>query len=945
MEIFNLPDVPFKKEGDGKYFQWLNEDQPLPWETDRFQGANGKRWRHTLYFYCIRQESVVALIRQLAPFPTKGEDEPLTGHTCLAAIVLDEDGRTTDRTYVRASFAYGLKVLLEGGSLEEVPELLRKAHADYLLRFQIEPDRQEEAGIEEDEDADPEDMYEEDDETYADDDTYDAEEEDLPDAEESERSMEGVSLSVGWNELKKELDDLEQLAGDLLPGEYDILCVSEMIYEKAPLDAPFLNSFYTGDLNYLIGHPGDMGNPLSIYLTDRIHEDQRHDLLDRGVMFYYIDPRHQTPGRWPSPPAYGLHSAQQAALHIAIPSLKGTSGLWGINGPPGTGKTTLLREIVADVVVERAIRLLDMDVTKLFNRSWNRLGERMGYYAPNGNLFNDGILVASNNNAAVENISKELPLLKHIDVETFNKSQPQYFRAAAQALGGKEPCWGLLSAVLGNSRNRQSFKDKFWFTEGIGLKDHLKPYCDDPGLREKCLHQYEAAAERLQEQLGDYRHFQDQATRYHALLADRLRGKGRTRKKTRAFEELADILLNEYEIAPENLPGDDFFTLSMSDIHKMTPYSSPKVSTLRSDIFLTSLKMHECAVYINAKQFKANLGAFVNMLSGDQGSLIDEKVTPILWNTFFFMVPVVSTTLASMERLFPKSGRGSLGWLLLDEAGQATPQSACGAIWRSQRCIIIGDTLQVPPIVTMPLGLERTLRERYGLEDICWEPSGHSVQFLADRITPIGTYVEIEGSHIWTGIPLRAHRRCNDPMFSIANTIAYNGQMVKVTQDAKMDIHFDTCWIDVRGRTVANGNAVKEEVDVLKEVIDKILSTGYKDELYVISPFRTVAKHCTETFENKKQVVCGTIHTFQGKEADIVLLVLGTLPGNHRGRAWASSIPNMLNVAVTRARKRLLVIGNREIWKDCNYYSHMAKVLPAIRHDDRRLKRPPNLFS
>jgi superfamily I DNA and/or RNA helicase len=72
---------------------------------------------------------------------------------------------------------------------------------------------------------------------------------------------------------------------------------------------------------------------------------------------------------------------------------------------------------------------------------------------------------------------------------------------------------------------------------------------------------------------------------------------------------------------------------------------------------------------------------------------------------------------------------------------------------------------------------------------------------------------------------------------------------------------------------------------------------------------------------------CGTVHKFQGREADIVFLVLGSNPSNAGAREWASSQPNLLNVAVTRAKKRLYVIGNKTLWGNLNYFNVLCEAL------------------
>ena len=859
VETFTLPDIPaVTGKSENKIHTVLGPQVQLPWEPGGLPAVQeGKQWKHTLYFHLVLKEGVVDLLAKLTG--SKEYREPVYGLTCLSAVVLDQSGRPWERGYTPAGFIYGIKVIEDGMDFEELPGLLEEAQSSYMVRFGLD----KEVGI------------------------------------------------VDWKMLQKELDFLRGLTRKVLAVQEGVVCISEVVTAGANTEPPFLNSYYLHDLNTLIGSSG-IGEPMAFFLTSAVDEGSRRDLLDRRVLLEALHPKYQAAGRWPSSPDLGLYSGQQAALGLAMSGLRERSTLLGINGPPGTGKTTLLREVIADVVVGRAKRLLKGKVTELFSGGWKGIVDRTGYYSIDRNVFgNDGVVVTSNNNTAIENISKELPLSGSIDRETFEEAE--YFSQMATMLG-EEPSWGMMSAVLGKSENRAAFVNRFWFNKGKGFGKYLKEGFADAGDHKRSLAHYEETAKELQELLDEYAAFNTLACAYHDLLL--AGGEG--------LEELASALFARYGIGSANLPGIGFMDLPFSEIHRMRPYSSRKINILRSRIFLRSLELHEWAIKVNARSFNNNLGAFVDMLSNKHMNFMDEGIAATLWNTFFFCIPVVSVTLASFQRQFPLLGEGSIGWLLLDEAGQATPAAACGAIWRSERSIIIGDTLQIPPVVTIPVGLGQLLKGVYGIADDCWNPVRHSAQFLADRVTVCGTY--IGGANIWTGMPLRAHRRCGEPMFSIANRIVYSGQMVSVREEVAADIPTgESGWIDVATGTSLEGHVVAEEIQVLGELLQQLVY--FTGRVYVISPFRSVARVCQEKYYEKGRVTCGTIHTFQGREAEIVFLVLGTLPGSIKARNWVAQSLNMLNVAVTRAKERLYVIGNRKVWSKHKYFDQLAERL------------------
>lgn len=382
-----------------------------------------------------------------------------------------------------------------------------------------------------------------------------------------------------------------------------------------------------------------------------------------------------------------------------------------------------------------------------------------------------------------------------------------------------------------------------------------------------------------------------------------------------------------YGIEYKNLVDTDFSFLPMSELQKRMPYHSAQIAQLRSKIFLLSIELHQHAIMTNAKYVRNNLNLFFEMLSGYTS--VQENIVSNLWSTFFLCVPVVSTTLASVSRLFPNKEKDQIGWLLIDEAGQATPQSAAGIIYRSKRCVIVGDPLQVEPVVTIPKNLVYKLMQQEKVDQI-WSPVHTSVQQLADRISEKGTYMPLANSDekIWTGFPLRTHRRCDNPMFDIANKIAYDGQMVKDTEDDTINKFIgNSTWFHVEDTTLVNKHTLKGEIELLKIKIQELRGEKYQGEIFIISPFALVAGFCEWEFKNDPKISCGTIHRFQGKEADVVFLVLGSDPKSPGARNWASQKPNMLNVALTRAKKRIYVIGNKNLWGQCDFYKDMHNAL------------------
>ncbi|MFF7457021.1 AAA domain-containing protein [Kitasatospora sp. NPDC008115] len=376
-----------------------------------------------------------------------------------------------------------------------------------------------------------------------------------------------------------------------------------------------------------------------------------------------------------------------------------------------------------------------------------------------------------------------------------------------------------------------------------------------------------------------------------------------------------------------------------------SPWSDEAWCTARSDLFMRALDLHRAFVAANAKRVRGNLLVLTELMAGTNGPVPDEEVLRA-WQTLFLLVPVVSTTFSSIGSMFARLGRGAIGWVLVDEAGQATPQAAVGALWRARRAVLVGDPLQLEPVVTMPAALQRRLLRAHGVDEE-WLPSATSAQAVADRVNRYGTCLPDptgdDGSTVWVGSPLRVHRRCEEPMFTVSNDVAYGGLMVYGTHprpfpDEDHDGLLPSRWLNTPD-PARDGDAPWGERDrrALEFVLGRLDRHGVTPgRVRIIAPFRALVREaretCAEAGWSAEQLDerCATVHRAQGKEADVVILLLG---GNRPGaRAWAAGSPHLLNVAASRAKRRLYVIGDRALWAPLAHFDVLAAELPTYDH-------------
>ena len=325
------------------------------------------------------------------------------------------------------------------------------------------------------------------------------------------------------------------------------------------------------------------------------------------------------------------------------------------------------------------------------------------------------------------------------------------------------------------------------------------------------------------------------------------------------------------------------------------------LATRRRDALADALRLNRrtLALYKTALEARS---------TAEQDKIFAELDFRALLRTF----PIWAVTNPHAAELLPLD-REMFDLVVIDEASQCDVASALPLLFRGRRAIVCGDPKQLRHLSFLREDRQAALASQHGLsasQRSQWNYRTHSLLDVVNGALPSQDDVVL----------LDEHYRSLPQIIEFSNQRFY-GEALRV-----MTRRPDTIGLRSVELRKVNGKRRKEgynpeEVEAIVKEIERIARAEVKKDardklsIGVLSPFRdqvnflerTLAQRLKPRVREDHDVIIGTAHTFQGDERDVMLLSFCADPGSHRSSLTFMNQENLFNVAVTRARRRQVI--------------------------------------
>lgn len=541
---------------------------------------------------------------------------------------------------------------------------------------------------------------------------------------------------------------------------------------------------------------------------------------------------------------FGCNQSQMKAVQRAM-----DQKISIIEGPPGTGKTQTILNIIANVV--------------------GRGGS---------------VAVVSNNNSAIKNVQEKLEKYQYgfLTAELGKKENREDFIQSGQTcypdyVRGRYDTQGVIRACRDVEDIERQLIDMFEQQNRYAVLQQQKTDI----LREQAYFEkyFQENFKPLSIPVSFFNRSSDRLLRAWSILSKE--GKLTFLDKFALWRALGSLRLCFYEGDWKDVVlvlQHSFYRKKLEELYMELEEVSARLSGYNQQAMLNRLQ--EISKYI----FRQRL---MHRYTGRQErrSFSEED----LWKKpkeFVEEYPVVLSTTFSVKRSL--SFEYMYDYVIVDEASQVSLDTAVLTMMAAKHMVIVGDRMQLPNVVPKDVKKEAgALSDSYRISF----PYRYEENSLLSAACQVFTHIETT--------LLREHYRCHPKIIGFCNQKFYRNRLIIMTKDnGEPDVL--KAYVTALGNH-ARGHMNQRQIDEITQVIlPELERNNPKPDIGIISPY------CSQT-ERLHYAVKGydisTVHKFQGREKDDIIICTV----DNEISEFVDN-PNMLNVAVSRARKRLRIV-------------------------------------
>ena len=274
---------------------------------------------------------------------------------------------------------------------------------------------------------------------------------------------------------------------------------------------------------------------------------------------------------------------------------------------------------------------------------------------------------------------------------------------------------------------------------------------------------------------------------------------------------------------------------------------------------------------------------------------------------FILEYPVIFSTTYSIGKCLNKDFK--FDYLIIDEASQVDLITGALALYNAKNAVIVGDRKQLPNVIpTDSLSKIEELSKKYNI-------ASNYDYVKQSFLTSI-----IESLNYVNKVLLKEHYRCHPKIINFCNKKFYNNELVILTED-KGEEDVMKVYITVKG-SHARGHYNQRQIDIIdKEIMPELKQKLSVDEIGIVSPYNEQKIRLQEAINNEN-IQIDTVHKYQGREKDAIIITTV----NNQIREFIDD-PKMLNVAITRSKRFLRLVVSRDICEKDGNINDLVKYI------------------